>query len=259
MEGHVGGLRVDFVAEDAGLINAEARLSTISEFGARGEECVVADGLEDGELRSGNTRGKEFGAGVDRDSRVHGASDDLRGNGDFGERVRRKGRTDGWCHGENGADARVAMRFGVFDERRLDGGISLGESCDFGEEAGVLDRIGAHAVGFGRFAKVLIAGELRDAAGEFEDGEATERKAGCTDALGVNAWTEGWVGKELIEKGTQVVGALTPEDRAGNCVVFQSVIARMIYGGGDETMRGEHRAEPRHHVGRAANAMGEEN
>src|SRR5579862_7130016 len=50
-DGHGGGLRMDFVAQDAGLVDAELRLGAVAEFGAGGEECVVADSLVDGELR----------------------------------------------------------------------------------------------------------------------------------------------------------------------------------------------------------------
>ena len=38
------------------------------------------------------------------------------------------------------------------------------------------------------------------------------------------------------------MSALTPEDSAGNCVVFERVIAGMIYGGGNEAMRGQRRS-----------------
>ena len=148
MVGHGGCLRVDFVAEDTGLVNADPRIGAISEFGARGEERVVADGLVDAELRAGNMGGEKFGAGVGGDGGVHGAGDDLRGDGDFGEGVWRESWAEGGCHSEDGADARVAMRLGVFAKRGLDGRVSIGESCDFGQKAWILDRIGTHTVGF---------------------------------------------------------------------------------------------------------------
>lgn len=84
---------MDFIAEDAGLINAQSRLGAISEFGARGEEGVVADGLENGELRAMNVCGEKFRAGVGRDGRIHGTGDDLRGENNFCECVRIEGRS----------------------------------------------------------------------------------------------------------------------------------------------------------------------
>lgn len=128
------------------------------------------------------------------------------------------------------------MGFGVFGKRGLDGRIGFGESSDFGEEAGVLKRVFAHAVGFGRLAKILIARELGNSASEFDYREAAEREACSTNTLRVNAGPEDWIGEKQIEKRAQVMGTLAPEDGARDGVVFQSVIAGMIYGSGDETV-----------------------
>jgi len=220
------------------LVNADARLGAVSEFGAGAEECVVAYGLENGKLRTLDFGGEKFGAGIEGNDGIHRAGDDLRGDGDFGKRVCRERRAERGSHGEGGADAGIAMGLGVFDEGGLDGWIGFGESRDFGQETRVLDCVGTHAVGFGRFAKVLITRELGNAAGEFDDGKAAERKAGCADALRINAGPEDWVGEKEIEKSTHVMCTLAPEDCAENGVVLESVISRMIYGGGDIAVRG---------------------
>lgn len=68
---------MDFVAEDAGLVYAEFGAGAVSYFAAGGEEGVVADGLENGELRAGDFGGEVFGAGFDGDGRVGGTGDDL--------------------------------------------------------------------------------------------------------------------------------------------------------------------------------------
>ncbi len=201
MVSHRGCLRVDFVAEDAGLVDAEFGAGAVSELGAGGQESVVAYRLKDGELGAGNVGGEEFGAGVEGDSGVYGAGNDLRGNGDFGERVRIEGWADGRRHGEDGADARIAMRFGAFAERGLDRWIGFGESGGFGEKSRVLDGVDAHAIGFGRFAKVLIAGKIGDAAGDFDYREAAEREPGSADALGVDTRAECGISVQLVEDG----------------------------------------------------------
>ena len=43
----------------------------------------MADGLENGKLCAMNFGGEKLGACVEGDDGVHGAGDDLRGNGDF--------------------------------------------------------------------------------------------------------------------------------------------------------------------------------
>jgi len=247
MVGQVGCLRVDFIAEYARPVEAELGLRAASEFGASREKGVVAHFLNDGELRARDMSGEELGAGFDGDDLIDRTGDDLRGDGNFSERVGIECGSDRGRDSEDGADARIAMRFGAFTESGLHGGIRFGESGGFGEKAGVLQGIGAHTIGAGRSAKVLVARKLGDAACEFDYGKSAKRKTGCADALGVDAGAKGRVGEELIEKGAQVVGALAPEDGAGDCVVFERIVAGMIYGRCDETVRGKRGAEPSHH------------
>ena len=64
MEGQVSGLCMDIIAEDAGAVEAELRLSLISERETGGEERIVADFLNDGELRARDVGGEEFGARI---------------------------------------------------------------------------------------------------------------------------------------------------------------------------------------------------
>ena len=181
------------------------------------------------------------------------------GENNFCECVRIEGWADGGGYSEDGADAWIVVRLGALEEGGLHSGIGFGESSDFGEKAGVLKRIFAHAIGFGRFAKILITREICDAASELDYDETAKRKTGCAHALGVDAGAKGWVGEELIEKSAQVMGALAPENCAGDSVVLESVVSGMIYGGSDETVRGECGAKPGHHVRRAADAVGEQN
>lgn len=110
---------VDFVAEDARPVEAELGLRAASEFRASREKGVVAHFLNDGELCARDMSGEELGAGFDGDDLIGCAGDDLRGNGDFCERIGRERRADRRRDGKDGADARIAMRFGVFDERGL--------------------------------------------------------------------------------------------------------------------------------------------
>lgn len=60
-----GGLRVDVIAEDAGAVKAELRLSLVSQLEAGGEKSVMANVLNDSELRARNLGSKEFGAGFE--------------------------------------------------------------------------------------------------------------------------------------------------------------------------------------------------
>lgn len=132
MVGQVGGLRVDFVAEDAGPVEAELGLGLVAERQAGGEEGVVADVLNDGELRAGNMRGEEFGAGIERDDSIRGAGKNLNRDGDSRERIRRESRTQSGCDGEDGTDAWIAMWLGAFAESGLKCGIGSRESAEFG-------------------------------------------------------------------------------------------------------------------------------
>ena len=70
MEGEVGCLRVDFIAEDARTVEAEFGLRAASEFRASCEKSVMADFLNDGELRARDMSGKELGAGFQRDDLI---------------------------------------------------------------------------------------------------------------------------------------------------------------------------------------------
>lgn len=257
--GQRGCLRVDFVAEDAGLVDAELRLGAVSELGASGKEGVVAYGLKNGKLRAGNFSSEELGAGLDGDDGINRAGNDLGGDGDFCERVRRKRRADCGGHDEDGEDARIAMGFGAFAESGLERGIGLGESGGFGAQAGVFERIVAHAVGLGRIAKILKTRKLRYTACDFEHRETSQREAGCADALGVDTGAESGVSEQLVKHGGQVAGALAPKNGSRDCVVFERIVARMIYGSDDIAMRSERGAEPGHHGRGAADAVGQKN
>jgi len=105
---------MDFVTKDAGLVDAELRLGAVAEFRAGGEEGIVADGLVDRELRMRNFAGEKFGAAFDGHHIINGAGHDLRGDGDFYERIGIEGGANCGSHRENGANARIAMRFGIF-------------------------------------------------------------------------------------------------------------------------------------------------
>jgi len=104
-----------------------------------------------------------------------------------------------------------------------------------------------------------VARKLGDAASELDYDETSKRKTGCAHALGVDAASKGRICEQLIENGAQVVGALAPKNGTRNCVVFERIVAGMIYGGGDETVRGERGAEPGHHVRGTPEAVGEQN
>jgi len=147
MVGQVGCLRVDFIAEDAGLIEAEFGAAAASQLATGGEKCVMANGLKDSKLRARDVGGEEFGAGFRGDRSVDRTGDDLRGDGNFCERVGIECGSESRGDGKDGADARIAMRFGAFTESGLHSGVGFGESGGFGEKAGVLDWIGAHAIG----------------------------------------------------------------------------------------------------------------
>ena len=193
---------MDFVAEDAGLVDAELRLGAVSEFGAGGEERVVADGLKNGELRAGNFSGEKLGAGFDGNDGIYGASDDLAG---IEILARDSGENAGPIAGAMTKMAR--MRGSRWDlefssSAAWIAGSDLARAGGFGEKAGILERVMAHAIGFGRLAKVLETRKLGDAAGDFDDCETAERKPGCADALGVDARAESRVGEHLIEEGT---------------------------------------------------------
>lgn len=62
MDSQGGCLCVDFIAEDAGLINTDPRLGAISELSAGAEERVMTDSLKNGKLSAGNFSGEKFGA-----------------------------------------------------------------------------------------------------------------------------------------------------------------------------------------------------
>lgn len=70
MVGEVGGLRVDVIAEDARLVEAELGLGLIAERETSRKKGVVADVLDDGKLRAGNMGGEEFCAGIERNDRI---------------------------------------------------------------------------------------------------------------------------------------------------------------------------------------------
>lgn len=209
--GEVGGLRVDVIAEDTREVKAKLRLRLVAGRQAGGEECVVADFLNDGELRAGNVRGEKFGIGIEGNDGIGRARENLNRTGDCCERVRREGRAQSRGDGENGADARIAMWLGAFTKRGLQGGISFSERADFRREPGKFGRVRAHAIGIGRFTESFKAGKIADAAGDFDDREAPERKTCCANAPGVDARAEGGISEHGVEDRGQVVGAFPPD------------------------------------------------
>lgn len=236
--GKGSGLRVDVVAEDAGLVKAEVGLCLISERQTSGEKCVMAYVLNDGELRARNVGCEESGAGVEGNDGIGGASENLNGDGNFCKRIRCEGRAEGGSDGENGAYALVAVGFIALAKRGLQSWIGFEEVAYFGGEAGKLGRIRAHAVGLWGFAKVLGAREFANAAGNFDHRESTKRETGRADAIGVDARAERGIGEHGIEHGGQVSGSFPPDGKSLWSVGLESVIAGMIDRGGDETATG---------------------
>ena len=110
---------VDVVTNDTCGIVAKLRAGLTTELGARGQKGIVADAGEKRELCAGNMSGEKFGAGLDGNDSVDGASGDRYRNGDFLEGVGGESWAEGRGNSKNSANARITMRLGSFFESGL--------------------------------------------------------------------------------------------------------------------------------------------
>lgn len=132
MESQGGGLRMDIVAKDARPVEAKLGFRLVAEFEAGGQKRIMADVLDDGELRAGNMSNEIFCAGLDGNDRIGRACHDLDRDGNLRERIRRESWSKSRGNGENGADTRIAMRLGAFQKSGLKCRIRFGERAEFG-------------------------------------------------------------------------------------------------------------------------------
>lgn len=218
---------------DAGRVVAEGGHLFCRCRSARFEKCVVGDAAgQDDEFCAVDVMGEVFGVVGGRSHGIGGTNDHFNWDGDLREILGGEGDSERRGDGENGSNARIAIRAVTCSEGSGELGIGLEQIFGFADQVRKFGNI-AGAVTARRVAVVDHGLRICDAACDLDHGVTAERKPGGADAGFVDARAEGAVGKHVIESGAEVVGAQPPKRESLDRVGLEGVVAWMIHRCGD--------------------------